>query len=233
MNNGSESFQKQTEIVLSAYKGAKNIRDDAITWGMLLDERNNLDEALTRIEEHGLKINSRKCILGATSLIFSNYKSSAYRRSPDEKNVFDICIFGPQTSSAEVFKWTSEHQNAFDQLKTMLINFNVLAYYNPAASNTESIVDASSYGLGAILAQEKTDRHYKPVQYPSHSLDYTQTRYRQTERETFATIWACEHLHSCIYNKHFTIETDYKPLEKLLSTKLTPPLHIERCMIYG
>ena len=92
INSAFESFQKQIEIVLSGGKGAKNISDDVIIWGRSLDEHNeHLDEVLTRIEEHGLKINSKKCIFGATSLIFSGYKSSAYVISLDLKKVVDIC----------------------------------------------------------------------------------------------------------------------------------------------
>ena len=51
----------------------------------------------------------------------------------------------------------------------MLTNSNALAYYNPAANNTELIIGASPNGLGAILAQDKTDGQYKPVQYASRS----------------------------------------------------------------
>ena len=97
-------------------------------------------------------------------------------------------------NSLTVFKWTSQHQNAFDQLKTMLTSSNVLVYYNLAA-NTELIIDASSHGLGAILAQEQTDGQFKPVRYASRSLDDTETRYSQTEREALGARWACEHFH--------------------------------------
>ena len=76
----------------------------------------------------------------------------------------------------------------------MLTSSNVLVYYNLAA-NTELIIDASPHGLGAVLAQEQTDGQFKPVRYASRSLDDTETRYSQTEREALGARWACEHFH--------------------------------------
>ena len=247
--------------MLSGCKGTQNI----IIWGSSLDEHNkHLDEVLTWIEEHRLKINSNKYIFDATSLIFSGHKLSAYGKGADPKKVVDISKFGPLTSAAEVksfldildycshfishfftittplqqltrkntvFKWTFQHQNAFDQLKTILTSSNLLAYYNPA-TNTELIIGASPHRLSAILAQEQTDGQYKPVRCASCSLDKTATRYSQTEREAFATSLACEHSHYYIYNKQFTIKTDHKPLEKLLSAKSYSPPNIQRWMLY-
>ena len=66
----------------------KNISDDEMKWGRSPDDYSeHLDEALTRIEKHRLKINSKKCIFGATSLIFSSHKLSAYGISPDQKKL--------------------------------------------------------------------------------------------------------------------------------------------------
>ena len=50
----------------------------------------------------------------------------------------------------------------------------------------------------------------------------------QTEREALAVRWACERFHLFVYNRDFTVKTDHKPLEKLLSTKSNPPPRIQR-----
>ena len=116
-------------------------------------------------------------------------------------------------------------------MKHLLNTTEVLAYYNPDA-NTEIIIDASPHGLGAILAQEQPNGQYKPVRYGSRALDDTEQRYSQTEREALAARWACEHFHYYIYDRQFTIKTDHKPLEKLLSAKSNPPPRIQRWMLY-
>jgi hypothetical protein len=45
-----------------------------------------------------------------------------------------------------------------------------MAFYNPNAETTIA-VDASPYGLGAILSQKQSDGHFKPVSYANRTLN--------------------------------------------------------------
>ena len=47
---------------------------------------------------------------------------------------------------------SAAHQAAFDKLKEMLTSSPVMAYFDPA-KETSILVDASPFGLGAILVQ--------------------------------------------------------------------------------
>ena len=64
-----------------------------------------------------------------------------------------------------------------------LSNFETMAYYNPKAE-TNVLVDASYFGIGAIITQKQKDGNFKPVAYGSRELTpVEQQRYSQTERD--------------------------------------------------
>ena len=74
-----------------------------------------------------------------------------------------------------VYKWTEDHQNCFDNLKRELSHIAKLNYFDPKLK-TKIHVDASPYGISAILSQENG-----PVAYKSRSLTNVECRYSQTE----------------------------------------------------
>ncbi|XP_054713788.1 uncharacterized protein K02A2.6-like [Uloborus diversus] len=82
----------------------------------------------------------------------------------------------------------------------------VLAYYNPDLKSTVS-VDASQYGLGAVLQQGD-----HPVCYASCALNDTQQRYSQIEKELLAVVNGCKKFHYFIYGTDTVVETNHKPL---------------------
>ena len=118
--------------------------------------------------------------------------------------------------------WNKKEQDAFDQLREVISNESINAYYDPKKT-TSVIVDASPVGLGAMLVQGN-----QVIAYSSRSLTSTETRYSQTEREALAIVWACEHFDMYLRGaQSFTVITDHKPLENIWKKK-NPPLRIER-----
>ena len=67
------------------------------------------------------------------------------------------------------FDWISECQEAFEHLKSRLINDPVLAYPN-FTKPFHVATDASGQGLGAIVEPEQSDGKLHPVAYASQSL---------------------------------------------------------------
>ncbi|KAG8181062.1 hypothetical protein JTE90_014775 [Oedothorax gibbosus] len=119
------------------------------------------------------------------------------------------------------FIWSDNEQRAFNHLKECIVNAPVLSYYDPSKRSTVS-VDASQYGLGAVLLQGEN-----AVAYASVSLTDTQQRYSQIEKELLAILNGCRKFHYYIYGTRFTVETDHKPLLGLLKKpieKLSPRL---------
>lgn len=93
------------------------------------------------------------------------------------------------------------------RLKVALSSAPVLALY----SSSEPVlleVDASSIALGAVMMQGG-----RPVEFASCSLNDTQRRYAQIEKEMLAIVFALERFHQYVYGRHdVTVETDHKPL---------------------
>ena len=118
--------------------------------------------------------------------------------------------------------WSEEQEKAFTFLKEQLSSEMIMTYYDPK-KDIEIIVDASPFGLGAILTQDQ-----KVLSYASRSLSDVESRYSQTEREALAIVWACEHYDMYTNGaKSFTVITDHKPLENIWK-KPKPTPRIER-----
>ena len=90
----------------------------------------------------------------------------------------------------------------------------ILAYYNP---NKPIIfqTDASCKGLGACLLQNE-----KPVYFASKALTEMQKGYVAIEIESLAVAWVMEKFQHFLYGNEFTLKTDQKPLEAILSKSL-------------
>ena len=84
--------------------------------------------------------------------------------------------------------WGPSHQRAFDLVKDELSKTPVLALYDPNRETTVS-VDASSYGLGAVLRQ-RTDGTLRPVAYASRAMTPTEQQYFPFEKEPLAITWS-------------------------------------------
>ena len=52
----------------------------------------------------------------------------------------------------------------------------------------------------------------KPVMFALRALTGAEKNYQNLERECLAMIWGMEKFHYFLYGKHFTLETDQKPL---------------------
>ncbi len=136
-----------------------------------------------------------------------------------------------KTERKKDFIWKTEHQNAFDELKSA-ITTKATAYYNPNW-HTILVVDASSYGLGAVLVQQnpRNRKERVIVECCNRLLSKTECRYSQIEKEALSVVWACERLNMYLDStpEPFKIITDNRAVELIYRNPLSkPPIRIQR-----
>ena len=112
--------------------------------------------------------------------------------------------------SPEKTVWTPERQTAFQRIQTLLNEEAILIIPN---INHEFVVrtDASDYRIGAVLLQERQGV-LMPCRYASRKLLPRETSYSAIEREALAIVFAVSQFYKFIALKHFTLQTDHKPL---------------------
>ena len=80
-----------------------------------------------------------------------------------------------------LYKWNSNSQKAFEELKQHLVEVPILAYPD-FKQPFQLYTDASTYGLGAILSQSKSQGD-QVIAYASRTMNKAERNYSTTERE--------------------------------------------------
>ena len=119
------------------------------------------------------------------------------------------------------FLWKERQQEAFEALKTAVLNPPILTHYDPSA---ELILrtDSSGYGLGGHLVQiPSMDRRTegKLLACVSRTVSNTERNYTVSELECLAIVFAIDKLRPYLFGRHFVIETDHHALCFLMKIK--------------
>uniref|UniRef100_A0A5S6QNL9 RNA-directed DNA polymerase n=1 Tax=Trichuris muris TaxID=70415 RepID=A0A5S6QNL9_TRIMR len=113
------------------------------------------------------------------------------------------------------WKWEKEQSAAFRQIKDSLSSSLCLAHFDPARPLTVTC-DASSVGVGAVLAHVNADGTDQPIYFASRRLHQSERNYAQTDKEGLAIIFAVQKFRCFLLGTKFVIYTDHKPLLGLL-----------------
>lgn len=110
------------------------------------------------------------------------------------------------------FKWSTECDQAFLKLKTMMCNKPVLI--TPDFNKPFKLfTDASDFSVAAVLCQDDSQGIEHPVSYFSRKLDCHQRNYSTVEKEMLAIVLALKHFDVYVDNgKPITIFSDHNPL---------------------
>jgi transposase InsO family protein len=110
------------------------------------------------------------------------------------------------TSVKVKWKWTDEHQVAFDQMKALIAKETLLTFPD-FSKEFEIHTDASKLQLGACISQEG-----KPVAFYSRKLQPAQTRYTTTERELLSIVETLKEFRNILLGQKIKIHTDHENL---------------------
>lgn len=116
------------------------------------------------------------------------------------------------------FVWSKRCDEVFTKVKNILSSDMVLAHYNPQVP-IKLTVDASNYGVAAVLTHVYNSGEEKPIAFASRSLTEAQKKYSQLEKEGLAIIFGVNRFHQYLYGHKFTLVTDHKPLLTIFGNK--------------
>ncbi|CAF1043728.1 unnamed protein product [Brachionus calyciflorus] len=128
----------------------------------------------------------------------------------------------------KIFKWTNIHQSSFEKIKDGLIES--VGHFD-INWKTQLTVDASPVGVAAVLTQTDPNNslNSKVIIYVSKSLNPTQRKYSQIEKEAYACVWSCERLELYLVGIFFDLIIDNKAVFLILKNPLSnPPARIQR-----
>src|SRR6185295_6619757 len=120
------------------------------------------------------------------------------------------------TGKNQEYKWGSEQQTAFEELKKEMLKEVVLEHPDwdkPFILYT----DASGGGLGAVLSQINENGEERPIAFASKALQNAQHNYAATELELLAVMWAVtEKFEQYLLGKEFVIVSDHQALRQIV-----------------
>ncbi|KAI0978345.1 hypothetical protein GJ496_002593 [Pomphorhynchus laevis] len=74
------------------------------------------------------------------------------------------------------------------------------------------MVDASEYGLGAVLAYKKLSGELLLIQFVSRLLTKPERNYATIDQEALVVVYAIKRFHEFLCRRNFSIICDHKPL---------------------
>ena len=123
-----------------------------------------------------------------------------------------VCPLTNLLGKTTKFIWTNECENAFENVKAMLVSQPVLNIPNWEKDYVLS-VDASDIGAGAVLQQEGDDGILHPVSFFSKKFNVHERNYSTVEKEALALILAIKHYEVYLSTtRQLMVYTDHNPL---------------------
>jgi hypothetical protein len=108
------------------------------------------------------------------------------------------------------YSWTTQTQEAFNNLKTRMTSAPVLCIPEPECPFTV-MTDASDFAVGAVLTQDQGNGP-QPVAFTSRKMNPHERNYAAHEKETLAVMHALKKWKVYLEGRHFTVYTDHATL---------------------
>ncbi|XP_037957547.1 uncharacterized protein K02A2.6-like [Teleopsis dalmanni] len=109
------------------------------------------------------------------------------------------------------FVWSIDQEQAFAVLKRHIIEATELSHFQEHLLIVLA-TDASSYGIGAVIAHRHPDGSERPIAFASKTLNTHQVRYSQIEKEALSIIFGVTRFHQYLFGHKFILVMDHKPL---------------------
>uniref|UniRef100_A0A0N5CIC7 RT_RNaseH_2 domain-containing protein n=1 Tax=Strongyloides papillosus TaxID=174720 RepID=A0A0N5CIC7_STREA len=164
----------------------------------------------------------------ASSVVMVKKKTGELRKVVDCNQLLRRFILGYATTAAPLtkllsekvdFKWTSEQDEAFEELQSKLKSAPILAA--PDLSRSFIIhTDASEFAIGAVLLQESPEDNYpRIISCASRTLQDVEKRWQVVEKEALALVYAIKQFKYYIEGEVTDVYTDQRAVLAIKSPK--------------
>ncbi|RXN16546.1 putative protein K02A2.6-like protein [Labeo rohita] len=117
--------------------------------------------------------------------------------------------------SNQSWEWTQQCETTFQEAKKALVKSGVLTHFNPNLP-LQLACDASPYGVGAVISHIMPSGEERPIAFASRTLNKSESKYAQIEREALGIIFGVRKFHQYLYGRPFILLTDHRPLTTIL-----------------
>lgn len=128
------------------------------------------------------------------------------------------------------YKWTNDHEVAFQKLKTCLLDVIKLSFFNKS-DRTMLYADAGPVAWGAVLVQVKENGKSMVVSCASQGFNEVEKKYSQTEKEAAALVKAVRKFEFFLRGKDFDLVTDHKALEFMFQPTAKTSARVSRWLM--
>ena len=90
--------------------------------------------------------------------------------------------------------WSQKCATAFQEAKEKIASAQVLTHYDPARP-IKLAVDASPYGVGAVISHSMPNGTERPIAFASRTLHQSERNYAQIEKEALAIVYGVKKFH--------------------------------------
>lgn len=148
-----------------------------------------------------------------------------YRRFIPDLSVKSLPLI-ELTKKNSNFNWTTECQNAYDELKKCFSE-NVTLIHPDFNKPLLLHTDASNFAIGAVLSQFDDKKRLRPIAYYSRKLSDSERNYTIYDKELLAIIAAFKQWRPYLYGSNHPIQvtSDHKNLSYFRSAKFLKPRH--------
>ena len=115
------------------------------------------------------------------------------------------------TRKNAIFKWGSEPENAFTQLKNCLTTATIMAFPLEESGSLVLDTDASGFAIGGIISQIQSVTECV-IAYGSKTLNQAQQNYCTTKRELYSIVYFTLYFKHYLLGREFILRTDHAPL---------------------
>ena len=120
------------------------------------------------------------------------------------------------SGSKSKFKWTEVEQNAFDEIKQVILKSAMMAYPKSDPSFTMFLsTDSSDIGWGAVLSQLNEQGIEKPLGFCSGAWKNSEVRWDIRNKEFHALVNALDYFYEFLFARNFVWRCDNQALSFL------------------